>query len=63
MKQYQLEEMIFEGYPEPEDAAYIIEAVDTWNMTSEVIAQGKKGLCKVRMPERQWMAAVARREV
>lgn len=46
----------------PEDATYTIEAVDTWNMTSEVIARGKKGICKVRMPKRQWMAAVARRE-
>ena len=63
MKHYQMEELIFKGYPEPEDATYTIEAVDTWNMTSVVIARGKKGICKIRMPERQWMAAVARREV
>lgn len=46
----------------PEEATYIIEVIDTWNMTIRTIASGKRGECKDRIPEAQWMAVVARRE-
>lgn len=43
----------------PSDKTYRIEAVDTWNMTHETVAIGQSGSCKVRIPEKPWMAVVA----
>lgn len=46
----------------PDDKAYTVEAIDTWNMTREVVATGQSGSCKIRVPEKQWMAVVATEE-
>lgn len=43
----------------PSEKTYRIEVVDTWNMTRETVASGQSGSCKVRVPEKQWMAVVA----
>ncbi len=47
----------------PNDIKYTVEAIDTWNMTSAVVATGQRGTCKIRVPEKQWLAVVARQEV
>lgn len=46
----------------PGDKTYTIEEIDTWNMTRKVVATGQRGLCKVHISERQWMAVVAIQE-
>ncbi len=46
----------------PNDKKYTVEAIDTWNMTREVVATGQHGTCKIRVPEKQWLAVVARQE-
>lgn len=43
----------------PDDKKYTIEAIDTWNMIREVVATGQSGTCKIRVPEKQWLAVVA----
>lgn len=43
----------------PTDKKYTIEAIDTWNMTREVITTGQSGICKIRIPEKPWMAVAA----
>ena len=43
----------------PKDKKYTIEALDTWNMTREVVATGQSGEVRVRIPQKQWMAVVA----
>lgn len=47
----------------PMDKKYKIEAIDTWNMTRQVIATEQRGTCKIRIPEKPWMAVVATEEV
>ncbi len=43
----------------PETHSYTVEVIDTWNMTRSVAASGQSGVCKIRVPEKQWLAVMA----
>lgn len=43
----------------PEDRAYTIQVIDTWNMTIETVATGVSGTYVVKLPSRENMAVLA----
>lgn len=43
----------------PADKKYRVEVIDTWNMTRETMAEGQSGMCRIRVPEKQWLAVAA----
>lgn len=43
----------------PQTKKYRIEAIDTWNMKREILAEGMNGVCRLIFPQKQWMAIVA----
>ena len=46
----------------PEDGAYRVEVIDTWEMTRETVLRGAKGKVSVNMPGKPYLAVLALRE-
>lgn len=46
----------------PETRTYSVKIIDTWNMTQKIVLTGQSGKCRVRMPEKPWLAVVAEAE-